>query len=126
MTACDPNGRDVVVKVAEPTVTCETPNRAVPAEKVTAPVGTPFSDTGFTWAVKTVGVPSTGIVEFTDRTVVVAARAVCKTGEERFDRLQPAIPINAGSIKTGSLFRQSDSRLRRWLCLCIVNGNNPG
>jgi len=95
----------LVVKVADPPVRGESPSFAVPAAKVTVPVGTPFPDTGFTWAVKTVELPATGVLELTDRTVVVAASDGCEAGEERIAELQPV-----ASIKPESMSTQSDSR----------------
>jgi hypothetical protein len=105
MTACDPKGRDVVVKVADSPVRGDAPNLAVPAANVTVPVGTPFPDTDFTWAVKTVGLPATGVVEFTDRSVVVAASERCETGEERIAELHPMVRMKPESMST-----QTDSR----------------
>lgn len=90
----------MVVKAADPPVRVESPSLAVPAAKVTVPVGTPSPDTGLTWAVKTVELPTTGVVELTDSTVVVAASDGCETDEECIAEPQPAASIKPESVTT--------------------------
>jgi hypothetical protein len=97
MTACDPRGSDVVVKVADPAVRTEVPSLALPAEKVMLPVGTPFPDIGVTFAVKTVVPPKTGDAGFTERLVELETSDVCASFDNRTPPLQPTIntrPVN--------------------------------
>jgi hypothetical protein len=105
MTACDPRGSEVVVKVADPAVRTEVPSLALPAEKVMLPVGTPFPAVGVTVAVKTVTPPNTGAVGFTERVVELYTSGDGATFENEVPPLQPATNISPVSMTT-----QNDSR----------------
>lgn len=98
MTACEPSGSVVVVKLADPAVKVDVPSLALPAEKVMLPVGTPFPDIGTTFAVKTVVPPSTGAAGFTERVVVLETSDGCATCENGAPELQPARNINPASM----------------------------
>ena len=100
MTACDPKGSDVVVKVADPFLRGDVPNFAVPAEKVTLPVGVLLPETALTWALKTVWLPSMGFFEFTYRRVVVAAIDRCETEDELLAESQPVTNSRPENVNT--------------------------
>jgi hypothetical protein len=72
---CEPTGRELVVKLADPEARVAVPSDVLPSEKVIVPEGEPDPEPGATFAVNTAGVPKAGVVGVTARVVVVAIRA---------------------------------------------------
>jgi len=102
MTACDPRGSEVVVKLADPAVMAEVPSLAVPAEKVMLPVGTPIPAVGLTVAVKTVVPPNTGAAGLTERVIELEISDGCADFEKGVPEPQPTPNINPVSMATPS------------------------
>jgi hypothetical protein len=102
MTACDPRGSEVVLKVADPAFRTEVPSLALPAEKVMLPVGTPFPAVGVTVAVKTAVPPNKGATGFTERVVELEISDGCTTFGNGAAPLQPTTSINPVSMATES------------------------
>jgi len=106
MTACDPRGSEVVVKLADPAVMAEVPSLAVPAEKVMFPVGTPSPAVGLTVAVKTVVPPNTGAAGLTERVVELEISDGCADFEKGVPDPQPVTNISPLSMNTQSETRK--------------------